>query len=133
MLCNGMAVQLYGAKSGHLKGFIDLAYQSPAGGYAYHNRGHIAVRNLGTGPGDSGALLTSGHDTTSPFSPAIARHYAPGYRKHLVCAALGMLVLGPSPTASSVVPADSVFVPIVEVLVALGIDLLCADDGEESP
>lgn len=117
---NAMAVQTYGAETGHHTGYVTMTYQSPFGGHAYGQRGWTSVRDFGTAPGDSGALLVSGHGSVSAIPPPW-EVYDPAYVASHVCAAIGMLSLGPKGSAASTNPPDSVFVSLADIQSALNV------------
>jgi hypothetical protein len=117
---NSMPVQTFGATSGYHKGHVSMTYGAPQGAFYYGSRGAIHVGNLGTKPGDSGALLVSGHGMQSAVSDALGL-YSPAYVAAHVCAAIGMLALGPLGSGALMTPADSIFVPLSDIQLALDV------------
>jgi hypothetical protein len=111
----GLAVQMHGARSGHLTGFIDQTNTIPAGGVPLGIIPHIRVQ-FASMQGDSGALLLTGHAQRSAIGPPLADLMAVTYVENLRCGLLGILVAGPPPGAPSTTPPYSYFTPILQIL-----------------
>jgi hypothetical protein len=113
-----MPVQMVGCRSGHQKGWMNIPVNIPASsvelGVVHH---HLVT--IDSQPGDSGALLLSGHGVTSAVDPDFAD---PRYLNSTTCAMMGILVAGPSSTPSPTVRPQSYFTPITHVLNDFGLD-----------
>ena len=120
---SGMAVQMCGAVNGHSKGYVMTTYQTKVGAPRKGQRGAIEVFGLKTTPGDSGALLVTGHDDDPPISPRELGVYGDAYVDALRCAGIGMLALGPSEESAPVTPPTSLFVPMSDIQISLGVRL----------
>jgi hypothetical protein len=116
----GMPVQMFGGASGHQKGYVHESIGFPL---TTHRIGFISwiVVDIVAAPGDSGALLVSGHDIQSAIEPAQARYMSRGYFDSMVCSMLGVLRAGPGPNASSTTTPVCYFSPVLQIFDALQI------------
>lgn len=110
-----MPVQFYGGASGHQRGWINTVNSIPVGGKLVGIIPHFTV-SIPSKPGDSGALLISGHGTDNPFPTAYAGQMGPQYLEAMTCAMLGMIVAGPSSTISPATRPQTYVTPILSVL-----------------
>ena len=115
-----MPVQMWGARSNYQQGFIDQALRVPA------TAGRIGLltpfsARLRSGPGDSGALILSGHGQ-APALIADTQLAAGTDAGELSGAMLGMLLAGPSPKIAD--PTLEVWaVPLIEILERFGLQV----------
>jgi hypothetical protein len=117
---SGMAVQMVGRLSGHQMGWMDQPVHIPASsrraGVVHH---HLVT--ITSQPGDSGALLLSGHGNASPV--ADPTYADPAQIKSTTCAVLGILVYGPSATPAPTTRPQTFFTPITHALSHFGLEL----------
>lgn len=110
-----MPVQIVGGVSGNQLGWLDLVNSIPVGsekiGVIPHFRASIQAN-----PGDSGALLLSGHGGQCPLPPDHLKNAYPGYKEIMTCAMLGILVAGPSSSPSITTRPQAYFTPIFPIL-----------------
>jgi hypothetical protein len=118
-----MPVQIYGNKSGHQLGYLDVVNSIPVGGVLVGVVPHFRA-TIGSQPGDSGALLLSGHGNQPMISGSFSKYSSAQYLDNLVCSILGLLVAGPSSYTSSclnygqilITRPQTYFTPIIQVL-----------------
>jgi|GEM_PF-3236708 len=118
-----MPVQLYGNKSGHQIGFLDVVNSIPAGGTSVGVVPHFRA-TIASQPGDSGALLISGHGTQPAIPSSFLTRQSARYLDSLICSILGLLVAGPSgyvspclnPGQPILTRPQTYFTPIIQVL-----------------
>jgi hypothetical protein len=118
-----MPVQIYGNKSGHQLGYLDVVNSIPVGGVLVGVVPHFRA-TIGSQPGDSGALLLSGHGNQPMISSSFSKYSSAQYLDNLVCSILGLLVAGPSSYTSSclnhgqilITRPQTYFTPIIQVL-----------------
>ena len=107
-----MPVQFYGGKSRLQIGLIDQTNSIPAGAASLGIVPHIRC-SIPAAPGDSGALLLSGHRLQPAFS---SKQMSQTYIDASICSMLGMLVAGPPAELPANVRRQVYFTSILQIL-----------------